>query len=186
MQSNWKSVIEVNWLAVDTGPFTNTVTGDVWPAVCSGRSMQYCNLWGVSVAVLHNWSLLAALPLAPRYKSLHFYSLRGLIHSFPLPSLPTHQEPFVCVGFDLCLAHECSNSIFCPIWLAGAPLKLTMNLNIETWSVGSCCFPSQHTIFQCNQPVWGSWLKKQNKTPFMSQLVRFAVWVFNLNILPGS
>lgn len=117
--------------------------------------------------------------------SSHCHKYQGRLHSFPLPALSPHQEPVVCVGFDLGLAPECSNSIFCLTWLAGAPLKRTANLNIETLSVGSYFFPSQHTIFQRNQPVWGGWFFLFFK-PSMYQLVRSVLWVFNLNILPGS
>ena len=39
------------------------------------------------------------------------------------------------------LAPESSNSILCPTWLAGAPLQLSGNLNIETLSVGSYFSP---------------------------------------------
>lgn len=142
---------------------------------CHWLLHRWCNCWCVTCCFLWNeravlWPLtsfhcalfwdsssLAALPLASQYIPPCIATYQGLLHSFPLPALSTHQEPEMCVGFDLGLAPEYSNSIFCLPWLAGAPLKLTVNLNIETLSVGSYFFPSQHTIFQWNQPVWGGW-----------------------------
>lgn len=129
----------------------------------------------------HHWKPCPCLSVR---SSLHCHKYQGLLHSFPLPALSTHQKPVMCVGFNLGLAPEYSNSIFCLTWLAGAPLKLTVNLNLETLSVGSYFFPFQHTIFQHNQPVWGSWFFFLK--PSMYQLVRSVLWVFNLNILPGS
>lgn len=137
--------------------------------------MRYCNLRRVPrAAPFRGSSLLAASPLASQYKALFPFPQPPKPHSL-LPSAVSHFLPIrslLCaLGLMCVLPHECSNSIFCPTWLAGAPLKLTVNLNTEPLSVGSYFFPSQHIVSQRHQPVSGSgFQKKKKKIPCLSLL----------------